>query len=271
MSNKKPDNAEDALTFLISIMAKLRDPKEGCAWDLKQTFSTLAKYTIEEAYEVVEAIEKHNTLELIDELGDLLLQIVFYSQIAEEKGLFNFTKIANGISDKLIRRHPHIFSDKKLNKIEDIVDNWEKIKIHEKKNKNKLDESILSNIPNAVPSLIKSDKITKRLSQIGFDWENIEGNLNKIEEELKEVRAAIKDNNKTAIEEELGDLLFTVSNLCRKLDYNSENTLRLANKKFEERFRKMELLLKQDKHNIEELSKETLESYWKKIKISSKQ
>lgn len=269
MNDKKSDSAEDALNLLISLMARLRDPVNGCAWDLKQTFSTLAKYTIEEAYEVAEAIEKRNTNELIDELGDLLLQIVFYSQIAEEKGLFNFTKIANGIAQKLIRRHPHIFDDAKYDDIEDIVNNWEKIKISENKRKNAKDNSILNSIPNAIPSLLRSDKITKRVSQVGFDWENIKGNLNKIDEELLEVKNAIEEKNKKSIEEELGDLLFTIANLCRKLGYDSENTLRLANKKFEQRFRKMELLLKKDGYVTEKTSNETLESYWNKVKLSN--
>lgn len=220
---------------LASIMAQLRNPDGGCPWDLEQNFSSIAPYTIEEAYEVADAIERNDMEALQDELGDLLLQVVFHSQMASEQGSFGLQEVIDGICDKMHRRHPHVFADTTANSPSAVVANWESIKAAERSDKQ--DGSALAGVAHALPALLRAQKIQKRAARTGFDWPDIEGAKAKIFEELEEVEAATSDEHK---QEELGDLLFAVVNLSRFLNVDAETALKTATAKFERRFRLME-------------------------------
>ena len=215
---------------LVTIMARLRDPEHGCEWDKVQTFSTIAPFTIEEAYEVADAIERADMAELKDELGDLLLQVVFHSRIAEEAGLFTLEDVAQSISDKMERRHPHIFGDD----AEGGHHRWEEIKADERAARGAT--SALDGVTIGLPALVRAEKIQKRAARTGFDWPDARGARAKIDEELAEVEAAGDDTR----EEEIGDLLFSVVNWSRKFGIDPEAALRRANNKFEQRFKTME-------------------------------
>jgi nucleoside triphosphate diphosphatase len=221
-----------AIDRLVAIMARLRDPKTGCEWDTVQTFATIAPYTIEEAYEVADAIERGDMAELKDELGDLLLQVVFHSRMAEEAGDFALTDVANAISDKMERRHPHIF----LGATEGGHHLWEQIKAAERGEKGH--ESALDGVAIGLPALLRAEKLQKRAARTGFDWPDPSGARAKVDEELVEVEDA---TTQAEIEEELGDLLFAVVNWARKLGVDPEAALRGANAKFEKRFKAMEV------------------------------
>lgn len=226
---------EDApLDRLLAVMAKLRDPETGCPWDVEQSFATIAPYTIEEAYEVADAIGRGDMAGFQDELGDLLLQVVFQSRIAEEAGLFDFYAVAAGIAAKLIRRHPHVFGDAPRGSGHA---QWEVIKAGERAKSE--DQSALAGVALALPALMRAEKLQKRASRVGFDWPDIDGPRAKIVEELAEVEAADSDD---AREDEIGDLLFAVVNFARHLKIDPEIALRRANAKFERRFRKVEEL-----------------------------
>ncbi len=217
---------------LVKIMARLRDPKTGCAWDTVQTFETIAPYTIEEAYEVADAIARGDMADLKDELGDLLLQVVFHARMAEEAGLFDLTDVTTAISDKMERRHPHIFGDR----AEGGHYLWEEIKAEERAAKGSATHA-LDGVALGLPALLRADKLQKRAARTGFDWPDAAGARAKIDEELAEVDTATTDVDRT---EEIGDLLFAVVNWARKLDIEPEAALRAANAKFERRFRDME-------------------------------
>lgn len=228
----QPD-ASAALARLMTVMARLRDPVSGCEWDTIQTFETIAPYTIEEAYEVADAIQRGDVHELKDELGDLALQIVFHAQMAAEAGHFTLTQVLDGISDKMERRHPHIFSDDPTGGHH----RWEEIKAAERAEK-AIDPSVLAGVALALPALERAAKLQKRAARTGFDWPDVDGPRAKILEELDEVAEAIDDAHR---EEEIGDLLFAVVNLARFLKINPEEALRKANAKFERRFRAIEV------------------------------
>lgn len=213
---------------LVTIMARLRDPQRGCEWDLDQTWATIAPYTIEEAYEVADAIARQDTEDLKDELGDLLLQVVLHSRIAEESGAFTLADVVTSISDKMERRHPHIFGDATSSP------GWEELKAAERTSKN--DTSALAGVAAGLPALMRAVKLQKRAARVGFDWPDSEGPRAKIHEEIEEVIAAPSDE----IEEEVGDLLFAVVNWARHLGVDPESALRAGNAKFERRFRAME-------------------------------
>lgn len=230
-SSPQPD-ASAALTRLMGVMARLRDPERGCEWDVAQTFATIAPYTIEEAYEVADAIQRGDLADLKDELGDLALQIVFHAQIAAEAGHFTLTQVLEGISDKMERRHPHIFGDDPTGGHH----RWEEIKASERAARAD-DPSVLAGVALALPALERAAKLQKRAARTGFDWPDIEGPRAKILEELEEVASATTDQER---EEEVGDLLFSVVNLARFLGLNPEEALRKANAKFERRFRGIE-------------------------------
>ena len=237
-SSSKPmagqaDAASSALARLIAIMARLRDPATGCSWDVAQTFETIAPYTIEEAYEVADACLSGDLSALKDELGDLLLQVVFHARIAEEQGAFAFADVANAIATKMVRRHPHIFEDPAIGGGHS---QWETIKDDERK-ATSADPSAVAGVALALPALMRAEKLQKRAASTGFDWPDSDGARDKIFEELDEVEAAA---NAAEREEELGDLLFSVVNYARKLDIDPEVALRAANAKFERRFRRME-------------------------------
>ncbi len=223
---------------LLGIMRRLRDPENGCPWDLEQTFETIAPYTIEEAYEVADAIERGDAEDLCDELGDLLLQVVFHAQIADEQGLFAFADVEAAISDKMERRHPHVFADASVDNAEAQTRAWEESKAAERQAAGLT--SLMDGVAPGLPEWMRARKLQKRAAQAGFDWPGPEPVLEKLEEERQEVRQAIAGGNQDHIEEELGDLLFAAVNLARQLKLDPGVALRRANRKFEQRFRAME-------------------------------
>ena len=244
-------------------MKRLRDPDQGCPWDRQQTFSSILPYTIEEVYEVAEAIDQQDYTQLQDELGDLLLQIVYYAQMAKEQNLFEFEDIAKCIGDKLIRRHPHVFADSN----QSINASWEEIKHTERLEKSQ-QQSILGDIPIALPQLLRARKIQKRVASIGFDWSEVQSVLNKVKEELDELNEVIATTQQQErLEEELGDLLFSVVNLSRHLKVNAEDALRKSNKKFISRFQYVENYLLSHGKNIKECTQEEMEFAWNEAKI----
>jgi nucleoside triphosphate diphosphatase len=227
---------------LIAVMARLRDPERGCPWDREQDFATIAPYTIEEAYEVADAIERADLAALKDELGDLLLQVVFHARMAEEAGHFAFDDVAAAIADKMVRRHPHVFGDAEISTVAAQNEAWEAHKAAERREKFGPD-SVLNGVALALPALLRAAKISRRAARIGFDWPDADAVIDKIEEEIDEIEDAIDDNApKAVLEDEVGDLLFAVANLARKLDLEPETALRRATAKFERRFRQVEAL-----------------------------
>ena len=245
-------------------MSQLRDEEEGCEWDKAQNLQSIAPYTIEEAYEVADAIDRNNIPDIIDELGDLLLQVVFLSQIAKEENLFSFEDVVESISNKLIRRHPYVFSQKREHSIEDQTDQWEEIKNKERSKKNQ--KGVLSGIAKNLPALKRSQKIQKRASKAGFDWPDVSGVFNKIKEEIGELEEAINKNHQESIKEEIGDLLMIMTNLAQKLNVDSEDALISANKKFTNRFAYIETALENEGTGFSEASFEQLDSLWEDSK-----
>lgn len=246
----------------LKIMEALRDKENGCPWDIVQNFETIAPYTIEEAYEVNDAIQKKDYSELKSELGDLLLQVVFHSNIAQEMQLFDIIDVLEELNNKMIRRHPHVFKDEEAKTSDDVFKKWEKIKELERKAKKDNDNSVLSNVANALPALLRAEKLSKRAANVGFDWPDIAQIFDKIDEEIIEVKEALIEDDKAHIEEEIGDLLFVCANLARKCKVNPEKALRLANEKFERRFRHIETCLKAQNKDIKQASLEEMEELW---------
>jgi ATP diphosphatase len=256
---------EKNLEKLKKITQQLRDPLTGCPWDIEQTFDSIAYCSIEEAYEVVEAIEEKNYDQLKNELGDLLFQVVFHSEIANEKNLFNLDDIVESISTKLISRHPHVFGDEKIDNAREQTDQWEKKKLEEIKTEGD-HKSVLDGIGKNQTALNTAFKIGKRARSVGFDWNDSNGVLGKIREELSELIEAINSKNESAIEEEMGDLLFTIVSLSRHLSKNPETALRKATNKFEKRFKLMEHELEQEKKQFNQLSYDEMNHLWNKVK-----
>ena len=254
---------------LLWVMEQLRDPDTGCPWDKQQTFETIVPFTIEEAYEVADAIENGSMEDVKDELGDLLFQVVFYAQMGREQGEFDFEAIAEAVSDKLIRRHPHVFSDLDVEDEETLNANWEQSKAQERKEKG-LDEdtSILAHVPVGMAPLKRAHKLQKKCAKVGFDWASLPPVLDKIKEEIDEVMAEVEKSapEKQAIEEEIGDLLFAVVNLSRHLNVDADTALRKANVKFERRFRALELHVQQQGKSLEQCSLDEMEAIWQKVK-----
>jgi len=259
------EHSEAPLQRLRRIMERLRDPDGGCPWDLEQTFETVAPYTIEEAYEVDDAIRRGDMDELRNELGDLLLQVVFHSRMAEEAGLFNLNDVATAISDKMVSRHPHVFGEKSYADAEAQTLDWENLKAAERKAKTGSD-GLLDDIPLALPGLKRAQKLQKRAATVGFDWPDAERVLEKVDEELAEVREAIDLNDADKIEDEIGDLLFVCTNLARKSKVDGEACLRRANAKFERRFRYIEDNLQAKERDIRDASLEEMEALWSEAK-----
>ena len=241
-------------------MSQLRDKDDGCEWDKEQTFKSIAPFTIEEAYEVADAIERENATDLKEELGDLLLQVVFLSQIAKEEELFSFDDVAKTISEKLVRRHPFVFADKKNHSLDEQVNQWEEIKQKERSKKNQ--EGILEGIAKNLPSLQRSQKIQKRVSSVGFDWPDTKGVFEKIKEELSELEEAVESKNKESIQEDIGDLYMIITNLSEKLGIDSEEALRKSNIKFEKRFNYIEKELGKDNIKVSEMDLDELNTLW---------
>ena len=257
--------SQNKIHRIIDVMAALRHPETGCPWDLQQDFASIAPYTLEEAYEVTDAIERGDMHDLKDELGDLLLQVVFHARMAEEADLFDFNDVVDAIADKMIRRHPHVFGDGDADNPEAVRQSWEEIKAQEKAEKGKsAAESLMDDIPFALPGLSRAVKMQNRAARIGFDWPDIEPVFDKLREEVAEVREAIKSGSADAMEDEIGDLLFVVANIARHLKVDPEKAVRRTNGKFISRFKHLEALVAQS--DKQSLSLEELEAFWQAAK-----
>lgn len=254
---------------LLEIMARLRNPQGGCPWDLEQTFATIAPYTIEEAFEVADAIARGNIEDLKEELGDLLLQVVFHSQIAEEAGLFKFEDVVEAISNKMIRRHPHVFGDGSASSLGEVRKTWEAIKAEEKVRKNNGGPSrYLDDVPSNLPALMQAVKLTSRAAKVGFDWPDVPLVLKKLAEEIGELQHEVlaEPAAKEKIEDELGDVLFVLANLARKLDIDPESAVRGTNQKFTERFHRIEELLEAKGKQLSDSDLEEMDKLWDQAK-----
>lgn len=252
---------------LLEIMRCLRAPG-GCPWDAEQTHESIRKNLIEETYEVVEAIDKKDSGMLLEELGDLLMQVVFHTQIEEEKGSFNFDDVADGVCKKLIERHPHVFGEVEVSGVDDVLDNWDAIK-RRKKGQKKGSEPMLS-VPRELPALMRAAKIQQKASAVGFDWPDVSGAYNKITEETQELRKAVESGVKEDISDELGDLLFSVVNVSRFLKCDAEEALTTASDKFINRFIRVEQLAKENGVDMEKASLEELDRLWDIVKSHDK-
>lgn len=257
---------------LIKVMARLRAPG-GCPWDREQTYASLGQYLIEECYETYDAIreaeETGKTDNLKEELGDVLLQVVFHSTIAAERKEFTIDEVVEGVTKKLILRHPHVFEDKKLETAEDVLQNWDELKKAERAasgTEKAATESILDEVPIHFPALLEAQKLTKKAARVGFDWENAEQVFLKIDEELAETRAAVETGDKDSIAEEIGDILFSVINLARKLEIDAESSLRNTNRKFRTRFKFVESELRGKSKSPESASLEEMDELWNSAK-----
>ncbi|MAP94480.1 MAG: nucleoside triphosphate pyrophosphohydrolase [Ponticaulis sp.] len=257
---------------LLEVMKRLRTPETGCPWDLEQTFESIAPYTIEEAYEVTDAIERNDLADLKSELGDLLFQVVFHSQIATEQDQFAFDDVAQAITNKMIERHPHVFGDSDMRDSDQQTIAWEQQKAEERKRQAKSGEDVsaLDGVAGTLPAMIRSQKLQKRAARVGFDWPSATDVLEKCDEELAELKEAILADDTNHIEEELGDLMFVMVNLCRKLDADAEQVLKNANTKFIGRFKAMEQLAREKGQSFAELSLQDQESLWQDVKRNQK-
>lgn len=251
---------------LLAIMAALRDPETGCPWDRKQSFETIAPYTLEEAYEVSDAIARGDMQELSGELGDLLFQVVFYAQMAREQGVFDFSDIVDGICSKMLRRHPHVFADADYASEEELHAAWEAEKEKEREHTSKGASGVLDGVARALPALTRAAKLQKRAARVGFDWPDTQGVLEKCREEFQELEEAQQQKDAAAIAEEFGDLLFSMVNLSRHLKLDAEQCLRQANDKFARRFQHMEQLLHSREQTLEQLSLEEMDVAWEQVK-----
>ena len=260
--------AAEEFVRLLDIMARLRSPQGGCPWDLEQTFKTIAPYTIEEAYEVADAIERGNMDELREELGDLLFQVAFHSQMAAEDGAFEAADVVSAINDKMVRRHPHVFETADDRSADDQILAWEVVKAEERAAKAQGTEpaSALDGVALSLPALLRAEKLQKRAARTGFDWSEAEHIFDKLEEETSEVKEAIASGDADAIMDEIGDLLFVAANLARRLDVDPEVALRQANAKFERRFRAMEALAANRGEDFSDLDLEAQENLWQAVK-----
>jgi len=259
---------------LLRIMARLRDPQGGCPWDLEQDFSSIAPYTIEEAYEVADAIDRNDLADLKDELGDLLLQVVFHAQMASEQGAFDFADVVAAISGKMLRRHPHVFGDARADDAGEVVANWEQIKQRERADAGDTDDSALAGIARGLPEWQRALKLQKRAARTGFDWPDVAPVLDKLREELGEVQAEFESaryaDNHARLEDEIGDLLFVCANLARHAKVDPGSALRRANHKFERRFRAMEALAAARGQSMAALDLEQQEALWQAVKREEK-
>jgi ATP diphosphatase len=271
---KAISNTGDSMQQLLDIMAQLRNPEGGCPWDLKQDFRSILPHTLEEAYEVADAIESDDRMQLRDELGDLLFQVVFYCQLAREEGSFEFADVAQTMSDKLIRRHPHVFSpsadEAELGTsaldADQVLQKWEAIKQAERDAKHQ--HSVLDDVPNALPAMQRSAKLQKRAANVGFDWPDVTPVLANMAEELEEIEQAFASGDKDHTLEELGDLMFACVNMARHLKQDPEQVMRAANAKFERRFRFLETQLVEAGESLESVDLERMEAGWKAAKVA---
>ncbi len=258
------------LLDLVKVMKALRDPDNGCPWDIEQTFETILPYTLEEAYEVADAIDSGCMDNLKEELGDLLFQSIYHAQIADEKGLFNIGDVINHVTNKMITRHPHVFGNMKANSANDVDKIWEIQKNKEDKQHPNTNKSALDDIGKALPSLLRAQKLQKKAAKVGFKWDNATHVLDKLEEEIQEMRQAIANNDPKNQEEELGDIIFLIANYARMLDINAEEALRKCNNKFERRFKGIEQDIKSQGLDISSATLEQMEKSWNKQKEKEK-
>ena len=258
--------ANDSINQLLSIMARLRDPESGCPWDLEQDFASIAPYTVEEAFEVAEAIARGDMDDLRDELGDLLLQVVFHARMAEEQGSFDFADVARAISDKMVRRHPHVFADQQGASISQIKDSWESIKAQERESRGRAHTSQLDGVPEGLPALQRAAKLQKKAARVGFDWPETRQVLQQVRAELDELEEAIEADNNDGIADELGDVLFSVVNLSRHLKLDADQVLRQSSQKFVRRFQEMEGMALKEGHTLAALGADALEELWGEAK-----
>ncbi len=251
---------------LVRLMTRLRGP-DGCPWDRKQTLPDLKAYVIEESYEVVDAIDQGDRAALAEELGDLLLQTVFIAEMMREEGSFDIYDSVTAIHDKLVRRHPHVFGDVVANDAEQVLVNWEKLKQDERKAENK---SVLSGVPQAMPALLKASRLTEKAARIGFDWRRTDDVFDKIDEEVAELREAVAEGDLEHVHEEIGDLLFTIANIARKVNVNPEEALQSTNRKFMRRFESMESRVRERDQNLDQLELEEMDRLWDEAKAAER-
>lgn len=257
---------QNSMQALIELMARLRDPQTGCPWDQAQTMASIVPHTIEEAYEVAEAIEAGNWQEIRSELGDLLFQVVFYARIAQELGKFDFADIASGVTEKMIRRHPHVFGDAKINSTEEQSQLWENIKAEERTSDAGPPASVLDGIGEGLPSTVRARKLQNRAARVGFDWPDHHGVVDKIAEELQELEDAIAAGNQDEVESEMGDILFVCINLSRHLKVDPDAALRRTSRKFVQRFQLMEQMAQAQSTELADLPLEQQEALWQAAK-----
>lgn len=262
---------------LLELMSRLRTPETGCPWDLEQDYLSITPSTIEEAYEVVDAIEREDFRHLKEELGDLLFQVVFYAQLAKEEGHFDFSSIVDALTAKLIRRHPHVFPDGTLESVRDVDSSeqealvskrWEQIKAEEREEKGQ--HGVIDDVPLALPALQRAQKLQKRVAKAGMDWRSAQAALGNLEAEISELKQALDQCDELSIEDELGDVFFSCVNLARKLNKDSDKLLRASNSKFEQRIREMERQFETDELTWSQLDDTQLDEYWSKAKRSIK-
>ncbi|MDP1630412.1 MAG: nucleoside triphosphate pyrophosphohydrolase [Caulobacter sp.] len=267
-SQTPPNNADHPIFRLLEIMARLRDPAGGCAWDLEQSFATIAPYTVEEAYEVADAIERGDLKDLKEELGDLLFQVVFHAQMAGEEKAFDFADVATAISDKMIRRHPHVFGDASERTAGQQVAAWEVIKQQERAGKER--HGVLDDVPVGLPALTRAVKLSKRAASVGFVWPSIHEVLTKLDEEVAELKVEVESGDKEKLRGELGDVLFVIANIARTLDIEPEDALRATNAKFVRRFSHIEQVLAADGRTPDQSDLAEMDALWDQAKAAEK-
>ena len=251
---------------LVQLMTRLRGP-QGCPWDRKQTLPDLKPYVIEEAYEVVDAIDRNDRAALLEEIGDFLLEAVFITEITREEGSFDVYDSITAIHDKLVRRHPHVFGDVEAKDAEQVLVNWEKLKQDERKAENK---SLLAGVPQSMPALLKASRLTEKAARVGFDWRRTEDVFDKVDEEIAELREAVASGNTAHVHEEIGDLLFTIANIARKVNVNPEEALQSTNRKFMRRFEAMETKVREREQTIDQLELEEMDRLWDEAKAAER-
>ena len=264
------ESAEHAITRLLDVMRRLRDPLRGCPWDLEQTFVSIAPYTVEEAYEVADAIARGDMGDLREELGDLLLQVVYHAQMAREAGSFDFADVAGAIADKMIRRHPHVFGEAQVATADEQTQAWEALKARERAAKAGGPASVLDGVAVSLPALTRALKLSRRAARVGFVWPSIEGVLDKLQEEIAELRAELAAGDRDKAREELGDVLFVCANIARDLDVDPEEALRGANAKFVRRFTFIEAALREKGRSPAESDLAEMEALWVEAKVAER-
>jgi MazG family protein len=269
MTRPAPPETLRPIDRLLAIMARLRDPADGCPWDLEQTFATVAPYTVEEAYEVADAVERNDLSDLKEELGDLLLQVVFHARMAEEQGAFAFDDVANAINDKMIRRHPHVFAEETYASLAHQKEGWEALKAAERQKKGRA-ASLLDDVPVGLPALTRAVKLSKRAASVGFVWPDISQVVDKLDEEFAELKAEIAAGDLEKARQEMGDVLFVVANLARTLEVDPEDSLRFTNAKFARRFQYIEARLAERGKTPDQSDLAEMDALWDEAKRAEK-